>query len=49
MGDIEFEKAQYALEHTKKDCTPDPKYEKAIDHYEKAWKHAQKAIKYGIS
>ena len=39
--------AQEELDHTKKDGTPDPKYDKAIDHYMKAWEHAQKAIKHG--
>jgi hypothetical protein len=41
----EIGKAQKELDHTRKDGTPDPKYDKAIDHYKKAWKHAQKAIK----
>lgn len=41
----EFEKAKKELGHTKKDGTPDPKYDKAIDHFKKAWKHAQHAIK----
>ncbi len=41
----EIGKAQKELDHTKKDGTPDPKYDKAIDHYKKAWKHAQKAMK----
>ena len=40
-----MEKAQKELDHTKKDDTPDPKYDKAIDHYKKAWKDAQKAMK----
>jgi hypothetical protein len=41
----EMEKAQKELDHTKKDGTPDPKYDKAIDHYKKAWEKAQKAMK----
>jgi len=41
----EFGKAQEQLDHVKKDGTPDPKYDKAIDHYKKAWEHAQKALK----
>ena len=40
----EMEKAQQALDHTTKDGTPDPKYDKAVDHFKKAWEHAQKAI-----
>ena len=40
MGDIEFEKTQYAFDHTKKHGTPDPKYAKAIDYSKKAWEHA---------
>jgi len=41
----EMQKAQKELDHIKKDGTPDPKYDKAIDHYKKAWKHAQRARK----
>ena len=41
--DKEFEKAIEELSHVKKDGTPDPKYDKAIDHYKKAWEHACKA------
>ena len=40
-----MEKAQKELDHTNKDGTADPKYDKAIDHYKKAYKHAQQAIK----
>jgi len=42
----EFEKAQKELDHQKKDGTPDPDYDKAIDHFKKAWEHAQKALKH---
>ena len=41
----EMTKAQQELDHTKKDGTPDPRYDKAIDHYKKAWEHACKANK----
>jgi hypothetical protein len=41
----EMIKAQNELDHIKKDGTPDPKYDKAIDHYKKAWEHAQHAQK----
>jgi len=44
----EFTKAQKELDHTKKDGTPDPKYDKAIDHCKHAWEHAQRAIKHGV-
>jgi hypothetical protein len=44
--DKEFEKAQKDLDRTKKDGTPDPKYNKAINHYKKVWEYAQKAIKH---
>jgi len=40
----EIDKAQKELNHTKKDGTPDPKYDKAIDHYKKAWEHAQRIL-----
>jgi len=40
----EMAKAQQALDHTTKDGTPDPQYDKAVDHFKKAWEHAQKAI-----
>ena len=40
----EMDKAQKELDHMKKG-TPDPKYDKAIDHYKHAWKHALKAMK----
>jgi len=39
----EMTKALEELDHTKKDGTPDPRYDKAIDHYKKAWEHACKA------
>jgi hypothetical protein len=41
----EMAKALKELDHTKKDGTLDPKYDKAIDHYKKAWEHAQHAMK----
>jgi len=41
----EMAKAQEELDHTKKDGTLDPRYDKAIDHYKKAWEHACKAQK----
>jgi len=40
----EIDKAQKELDHTKRDGTPDPKYDKAIDHNKKAWEHAHKAM-----
>ena len=40
----EMDKAQKELDYMKKG-TPDPKNDKAIDHYKKAWDHAQKTIK----
>jgi len=39
----EMTKALEELDHTKKDGTPDPHYDKAIDHYKKAWEYACKA------
>jgi len=42
-ADKELEKAIEELNHVKKDGTPDPHYDKAIDHYKKAWEHACKA------
>lgn len=41
----EMTKAREKLDHTRKDGTPDPKYDKAIGHYRKAWRHAQKAMR----
>jgi hypothetical protein len=41
----EMTKAQEELDHTKKDGIPDPRYDKAIDHYKKAWEHACKPKK----
>jgi len=40
----EMGKAQKEPNHMKKGA-PDPKYDKAIDHYKHAWKHALKAMK----
>ena len=40
----EMVEAQEELSHTKKDGTPDPDYDKAIEHYKKAWEHAQHAL-----
>ena len=40
----EFEKAQKEIRKTKKDGSPDPDYDKAIDHYKKVWEHAQHAL-----
>jgi len=42
-----FEKAQDDLDHLDKDDSPDPKYDRAINHYKMVWEHAQKAIKHG--
>lgn len=40
----ELSKAQEELEKTNKDGSPDPDYDKAIDHYKKVWEHAQHVL-----
>ena len=42
----EVEKANAELDETDKDGTPDPDYDKAIDHLKHAWDHGQKALEH---